>query len=107
MSASVRAKDGVGGDSFPSIVPGSSRLNGIGGSAQHVHATLGDCSPQLLVEALSVVVESGCFIGLARTSDGGALCLFVKDGRDKKSLYAANEDELQLLLEQIRDAYQD
>jgi hypothetical protein len=38
--------------------------------------------PSIVWERLSILLDGGCYIGLGKTSDGGCLTVYIKDGDD-------------------------
>lgn len=66
----------------------------------------GDVEPDLLTRAAERVTEAGCLFSLSKTSDGGALHLFVKNGADViEGYYPRVEDAAEALME-LYDAFE-
>lgn len=59
--------------------------------------------PQELVDAISVVIASGCGFMLSPTQDGGALSLILYAGDQRHRGYASNAEEFRDLLFAARD----
>lgn len=83
----------------------SERLSALRAKRRHSGMSWSDCEPVKLQEMITAATEFGCLVSFSKTSDGGAVCLFVKEQSEKENFYAANEDELAELIEHIHGAY--
>jgi hypothetical protein len=64
---------------------------------------LAGCPKDLLAVALDTVIDAGDLVSLSRTSDGGAICLYVKSGGETFKAYASTADELTEALKVLAD----
>jgi hypothetical protein len=47
-----------------------------------------------LVRALDAIIDDGDMVGISRTSDGGAICIYIKSGKDVFKSFCASQEEL-------------
>jgi hypothetical protein len=83
----------------------SSPLKSLGAKKKKGQVTFGDGSPQKIQEMIWRIVDQGGLVSFSKTSDGGALVLYVKDGLDEYKEYAADEDTLDEHLTNLIEAY--
>lgn len=88
-----RPKDGSGAS--------NSRLASRKAKSKKGQTTFQDVSSQLLQEAITFVVDSESLISFSKTSDGGALVIYVKEGNEESKDYATSPDELDEALTDI------
>lgn len=65
----------------------------------------GDVDPELIARVAERVTESGCLFSLSKTSDGGALHLFVKNGPDVIEGYYPRAEDAAEALTELYDAF--
>jgi hypothetical protein len=71
-----------------------SRYARLSAPSQDGRASFAGCPRDLLATALDTVIDAGDLLSLSRTSDGGAICLYVKSGGETYKAYASTEAEL-------------
>lgn len=64
-----------------------------------------DLEPDLVLRAAARVTESGALFSLSKTSDGGALHIFVKNGTDVAETYFARVEEATEYLLELYEAF--
>lgn len=64
-----------------------------------------DVEPDLLSRCAALVTESGALFSLSKTSDGGALHIFVKSGTDVAEQYFARVEEVTEYLLELYEAF--
>lgn len=67
--------------------------------------SLGDCTPSLVIAAVDAAINEGVLVSIGRTSDGGAIGVYLSYDGEREKAWAGNEDELEKLFEAIRDTY--
>lgn len=67
--------------------------------------TWNDAEPQRLLEVVGAISEAGGLVSFSKTSDGGAVCLYVKWRAESEKFYAASVLELSDLLEEVQRAF--
>lgn len=90
-------------------VPGGntgSRLTSLKARRKRGHVECAECDSALLVGVLDRVIETGALISFSRTSDGGAISVYIKDGADEDKVYVTNEEELTQLLHELYEEYE-
>lgn len=75
------------------------------GKKFHERLTLSDVRPELLIEALDAALDQGVLVGLTRTTDGGAIGVFITNKGVRENVYAASTEEAEQAFEDIRDYY--
>lgn len=65
-----------------------------------------DVEPDLLCRTAARVTESGALFSLSKTSDGGALHLFVKNGADIDEMYFSQAEEASEYLLLLYEAFE-
>lgn len=83
----------------------SSGLQRLRSKKQSSRVTWSDVSADLIAQVLDVCSSSGALISFSRTSDGGALHVYVKEDRDSENWYAADAEKLREILEELFAAY--
>jgi hypothetical protein len=68
--------------------------------------SLGDVTPSLVIAAIDAAINEGVLVSIGRTSDGGAIGVYLSYDGEREKAWAGNEDELEKLFEAIRDTYQ-
>lgn len=58
-----------------------------------------------LWKGVQAALTAGCLVMLAYTSDGGALCITVKDGDDRLRSYAASVAEMDAAGQELMQLY--
>lgn len=64
-----------------------------------------DVEPDLLSRCAARVTEAGALFSLSKTSDGGALHLFVKNGTEIAEMYFSSGEEATEYLLQVYEAF--
>lgn len=57
------------------------------------------------IQMLDVLTTSGALVSLSRTTDGGAICLYVRDGMDAVKRYMAHPVEFDEVVGALLEAY--
>lgn len=65
-----------------------------------------DVEPDLLVRAAARVTEAGALFSLSKTSDGGALHIFIKNGVDIYEAYFGSPEEAAAFLTEAYEAFE-
>lgn len=73
--------------------------------AQGPSISLADVTPDLVVSALDAALNAGVLISLGRTSDGGAIGVYVTSDGNREKAWGSSAEELEELFEDLRDAY--
>lgn len=79
----------------------AAKLANLRNGSGRLKVTWESAESETLREIISAFVEEGHLVSFSRTSDGGALVFTVIADKVPSHHYAANEDELQLLMETI------
>lgn len=66
---------------------------------------LEDLDTDLLVAALDGAINEGVLVGIGRTSDGGAIGVYLNYDGQREKAWAGNADELTELFQAIKSAY--
>lgn len=83
----------------------SSRLASRQQSRKKGQTTWGQADVLKLQKLILWVTEEDALISFSKVTGGGALVIFIKDGKDSTKEYAASEEELDLLLDDLTDTY--
>lgn len=65
-----------------------------------------DVEPDVLSRCAARVTEAGALFSLSKTSDGGALHLFVKNGTDVVEMYFSTSEEASAYLLEVYEAFE-
>lgn len=65
--------------------------------------SLGDCSPQALMESLDAVLNTGALISMGRTSDGGAIGVYLTHDGHRYKEWASESEKLEQIFEALRE----
>lgn len=52
------------------------------------------CQRDLLADALDLCIDAGDLVSFSRTSDGGAICIYVKSGNQVFKTYAITQQDV-------------
>lgn len=98
------ARKNSAGSGSSSATDAATRYGQVSRSNQGGRASFKACPSPRLAAALDGCTSAGDLVGFSRTSDGGAICIYVKaDGLDFKS-YAVTQEELDDALQILADA---
>lgn len=67
----------------------------------------GDVSPNSVLEALSVVTDSGDALLFSRSRDGSILGVTLCTGEDRNKIFARTAEEMEAELQELAQAYLD
>lgn len=81
----------------------SSPLTGLNQRKRSRSVTWGDVDPKTLVNVIESATEDGALISFSKTSDGGAIRMFIKLDRESANFYASTTNEMD---EQLSDLEQ-
>lgn len=70
------------------------------------HVRLEDVDHTLVVTAVDRAIETGVLVSIGRTSDGGAIGVYLTYDGEREKAWAGNDDELRELFESIASAYE-
>lgn len=83
----------------------ASKLDRLRKLSGHSEITWEAATPALLAGCVAAVSSQGALVSFSKTSDGGALCVYVKDGTQAERLYAASAEEADAHLEELTKLY--
>lgn len=72
-------------------------------ATQGGRASFAECHPEELGSAIDQVIEVGDLLSFSRTSDGGAVCLFIKSRTETLKVYCASQEELAEAIHDLAD----
>lgn len=98
------AKASHGSSSSRSEKGSSSRYASLSRSSNGDRATFSETLPGMLAAAVDTVIQDGDLLSLSRTSDGGAICVYVKSGADTFKAYAVTQDDLDQLVQKLAES---
>lgn len=101
MSGGSGTRKGAGGK------PTSSPLSGIGQQRRSNSATWGDADPKTLINVLESATEMGALVSFSKTSDGGAMRLYIKMDRDTANFYGSSSDEIDAILSDLEQRFRE
>lgn len=102
MSKGNGSTAGSKGASAPA---GNSRLSSRKNRSKKGQTGWDDIESALLQQMIALVVETGALISFSKTTDGGALVLYVKDGFEEAKEYPASPDELEDVVRDFIETY--
>lgn len=85
--------------------PSSTRLASRKQSSKKGGLTWGDGDSAKLQELVWRATEHGALVSFSKTSDGGALVLYLKEGHDEAKEYPASEQELDIVMDDLIETY--
>lgn len=57
-------------------------------------ASLQECHPDRLGSAIDSVIDNGDLLSFSRTSDGGAICVYIRSSQGESKVYCADQATL-------------
>lgn len=62
--------------------------------SQDGRGSFAECQRDLLAGALDLCIDAGDLVSFSRTSDGGAICIYVKSGNQVFKTYAVTQKDV-------------
>lgn len=57
----------------------------------------------MLSAAIDTVIQDGDLLSISRTSDGGAVCIYIKSGAETFKAYSVVQEDLDRVLQQLAE----
>lgn len=57
----------------------------------------------MLSAAIDTVIQDGDLLSISRTSDGGAVCIYIKSGTETFKAYSVVQEDLDRVLQQLAE----
>lgn len=87
--------------------PTSSPLTGLSERKRSRSITWQEADVKTLLNVIEMVTESGGLVSFSKTSDGGAIRMFIKQDRDSANFYASTADEIDEQLADLERRYRE